>query len=83
MVSVADYAGAVSGSEHVKDAMPFDGMPGVKVYAPVLDASLNLIECKVLQHILIGDTYIFITETLNQQIDIRCSKPVNDFYEAY
>ena len=83
MASMADYAGAVSGTERVKDAMPFSGVPGVKVHVPVLDASPYVIECKMLQYVLMGDTHTFIAETLNQQIDIRCGQPKNDSYEAY
>lgn len=78
-----DYAGSVSGTECLKGTMPFNGEPGVKVHAPVLEASPYVIECKVLQHVLIGDTHTFIAETLNQQIDIRCGRPQNDSYETY
>ena len=83
MVHLVDFVGSVSGQESKKDALSFNCNWGEKIHAPVLDASPYVIECKVFQTHLVGNTITFIAEMVNQQIDIKFGQPNNDSYEAY
>lgn len=81
MVRLADCAGAVSGN--VKGDMPFSFAWGEAVRAPVLRASPYVLECGVTGSHSVGETTIFIAETLNQQIDRRLGCPEDESPEAY
>ena len=83
MAALADYTGAVSGLDGIKDGVSFDFVWGENVQAPVLDASPYVIECKVLQTHLVGDTHTFIAEMVSQLVDTRFGQPDDDSPEAY
>jgi len=53
------------------------------VRSPVLNASPFACECKVAQSHIFGDSQIFFAEIVNQQIDVKLGKPINDSDEAY
>ena len=68
--------------EGKQDKLP-DYEWGKKLHVPILDASPYVVECKVIESHVFGDSIIFFAEIINQQIDVKIGKPENDTDEAY
>jgi flavin reductase (DIM6/NTAB) family NADH-FMN oxidoreductase RutF len=60
---------------------------GVKLNVPLLDASPNVIECKVSQSFNVGNTMVFVTETVCNHVDSRHVLPYpksdDEIYDWY
>ena len=70
------YAPDISGEKAVRHST------GVKLNIPLLDASPYVIECKVVQSVNVGDTMIFITESVCNHVDSRLVLPYPESNDA-
>jgi flavin reductase (DIM6/NTAB) family NADH-FMN oxidoreductase RutF len=75
------YAPNTSGDEAVSCSN------GVKLNVPLLDASPYVLECKVIQSLNVGDTMVFITETVCNHVDSQYVLPYpksdDEIYDWY